>query len=288
MHKLMFFAVVFFVLPLEIFSQEPTREEWISAVESARPKIDLDGFKKQIAEIQSQKEISKRDKEAKIAGIRAEMAAAKRKLWNFRADLPKIHARLLKKGSVGILVTDMLTLSGDGVPAGNSFRVGSAEAADYSTAMDKLTTDVESNKILQVLNKNEFLCEVGDVTVLVSGLDTSDMRDGGSITSLGVVFCIGNATYPTAIGSTKTVPKVVSVSKEVVDRLMKEAKMAIASDRVRTWTDATGKFNIQAELIDYDGKKITLKKSDGSELSLPVARLSKADRKYADDALGSP
>ena len=53
----------------------------------------------------------------------------------------------------------------------------------------------------------------------------------------------------------------------------------------RTWTDASGKFTIEAELVRAVDGVVTLKKADGSTIDVPVDRLSQADR---DLVLGDP
>ena len=51
----------------------------------------------------------------------------------------------------------------------------------------------------------------------------------------------------------------------------------------RTWTDSTGKHTIEAELIDVRDGKVRLKKENGNVITLPVDKLSEADRKYLDE-----
>ena len=48
----------------------------------------------------------------------------------------------------------------------------------------------------------------------------------------------------------------------------------------RLWKDATGKFSVQAELIEQDDAQVILKKSDGEQIAVPLAKLSDADRAY--------
>jgi hypothetical protein len=48
----------------------------------------------------------------------------------------------------------------------------------------------------------------------------------------------------------------------------------------REWTDATGKFRVEAELVVVKNGKVYLEKADGTAVSVPVDRLSDADRKY--------
>ncbi len=55
----------------------------------------------------------------------------------------------------------------------------------------------------------------------------------------------------------------------------------------REWTDSTGKFSVEAELMEVKGDKVVLKKSDGSIISVPIARLRKTDQEYL-KSLGKP
>ncbi len=56
---------------------------------------------------------------------------------------------------------------------------------------------------------------------------------------------------------------------------------------VRTWTDSTGKHKIKAEFVSLEDGKVTLEKSDGSTLEIPLAKLSKADQKFVAEAMKS-
>ena len=54
----------------------------------------------------------------------------------------------------------------------------------------------------------------------------------------------------------------------------------VAGGPTRTWTDSTGKFSVEAELIEVRDGKAQLRKADGSTLAVPVARLSERDVRY--------
>ncbi|MEK6248279.1 MAG: SHD1 domain-containing protein [Planctomycetales bacterium] len=43
---------------------------------------------------------------------------------------------------------------------------------------------------------------------------------------------------------------------------------------VRTWTSADGRFQIQAEFLKIEDDKVDLRKSNGSVISIPLAKLS--------------
>jgi|GEM_PF-6819063 len=48
----------------------------------------------------------------------------------------------------------------------------------------------------------------------------------------------------------------------------------------RTWSDQTGKFKVDATLLKQEGDKVTLKRKDGKEVTLPLDKLSKADQEF--------
>ena len=48
----------------------------------------------------------------------------------------------------------------------------------------------------------------------------------------------------------------------------------------RTWTDVTGKFTIEADLVAVEGEQVRLKKTDGTIVTLPINKLSLADRRF--------
>lgn len=57
--------------------------------------------------------------------------------------------------------------------------------------------------------------------------------------------------------------------------------VAVAGAAVRTWTSANGKFSVKAEFVSVDDEKVCLKKADGTEINVPLEKLSEADQKFA-------
>lgn len=55
---------------------------------------------------------------------------------------------------------------------------------------------------------------------------------------------------------------------------------ALALAESRNWTDSTGQFNIEAEFVEYSQGNVTLKKTDGETITLPMNKLSKADQTW--------
>ncbi len=58
------------------------------------------------------------------------------------------------------------------------------------------------------------------------------------------------------------------------------AVAASATAEVRTWTDSTGKHKFDAELLSTKDGKVRLRGADGKEVSVPLDRLSDADREF--------
>ena len=48
----------------------------------------------------------------------------------------------------------------------------------------------------------------------------------------------------------------------------------------REWTDNTGTYKTEANLVEVRGNQVVLQKSNGQVISLPIDRLSKSDQEY--------
>jgi hypothetical protein len=56
----------------------------------------------------------------------------------------------------------------------------------------------------------------------------------------------------------------------------------------RSWTDAAGKYQVTAELLDYKDGQVTLKREDGGLVTLPVEKLSRLDQVFLQSASRTP
>lgn len=54
-----------------------------------------------------------------------------------------------------------------------------------------------------------------------------------------------------------------------------------SSAGLRTWSDATGQYKIEAELISVSADSVQLKRKDGKVITVPLAKLSQQDRDIA-------
>lgn len=51
---------------------------------------------------------------------------------------------------------------------------------------------------------------------------------------------------------------------------------------LRTWQDATGKFSIEAKLLEVTEESVKLEKADGKQITVPLRKLSRDDLQYLD------
>lgn len=55
-------------------------------------------------------------------------------------------------------------------------------------------------------------------------------------------------------------------------------------DDLQTWTDSSGKFQVDAALISFDGEKVRLRKADGEIIDVEISRLSTASQELLEKA----
>jgi len=62
----------------------------------------------------------------------------------------------------------------------------------------------------------------------------------------------------------------------------------VARAEVRKWTDGTGKYSVQAELVDVKDGKVHLRRADGRVVAVPLEKLGAADQEYIKQKSGRP
>jgi hypothetical protein len=56
--------------------------------------------------------------------------------------------------------------------------------------------------------------------------------------------------------------------------------VAAPPDSPRGWTDSTGEYSVEATLVEIEEDSVVLKKAGGDVITVPITRLSEADRRY--------
>jgi hypothetical protein len=67
--------------------------------------------------------------------------------------------------------------------------------------------------------------------------------------------------------------------------VMVVACLLVSSALARQWTSRSGGFAVEAELVDVKDGNAILKKADGTQISVPLAKLSLGDVRYINDVL---
>jgi hypothetical protein len=82
-------------------------------------------------------------------------------------------------------------------------------------------------------------------------------------------------------------PAIAAIEKRVADvkdggdgAAEETAGAASPVPKMRTWRDSTGTFQVEATLVGIKGDKVTIKKKDGRQLTVPLAKLSEDDQEY--------
>lgn len=83
----------------------------------------------------------------------------------------------------------------------------------------------------------------------------------------------------------------VTVCSILLDRKMNSRRMMTvlylvalfclpSAVQARVWTDSTGKYTLEAELVTFNDKSVVLQRADHELVAFPIEKLSKADREY--------
>lgn len=128
----------------------------------------------------------------------------------------------------------------------------------------------------------------------------------GATLDLGLVKVEGVQQYPTLLGGQSSGYVLHSVSQTELERAVVKANAMIRAANIdnarvaiaeamakidalpmRTWSDESGKFSVEAKLADVASGVCTLTKADGSTADVPIERLSEDDQAYVKDTLRS-
>lgn len=63
---------------------------------------------------------------------------------------------------------------------------------------------------------------------------------------------------------------------------------APAEEATRRWTDTTGRFSVEARLLQHSATHVQLGTTDGRKIAVPMAQLSQADHDYLNSLQSAP
>ncbi|MDP7303895.1 MAG: SHD1 domain-containing protein [Pirellulaceae bacterium] len=72
----------------------------------------------------------------------------------------------------------------------------------------------------------------------------------------------------------------IQLAPKELEQPAKPVDSATASNKSRTWSDATGQFKIEAVFVGVAGEKVNLRRADNRVIAVPLERLSAADQAH--------
>jgi SLA1 Homology Domain 1 (SHD1) protein len=187
-------------------------------------------------------------------------------------EADSLYARLVEQGRTA------LKTSQEGLAADDKFMgvLGVVSANRIYGPLPELRKDLVAAE--RDLGKNAELkdslkqADALDKALALAGQKGTSQRKSG-IAALGQVI----ARFPDGPAAKIAQAKLTELGVEPAP-ISKTAGQP--STALRKWTDITGKFKIEAELVSLTDGNVQLKKKDGSLVSVPLDKLSQADREF--------
>ncbi|EME49246.1 hypothetical protein DOTSEDRAFT_68123 [Dothistroma septosporum NZE10] len=155
--------------------------------------------------------------------------------------------RRMKNGKEGVVPSSYVEITGR-IP----------DALDSITGLDTARSTVEQNRLEEQRLAREAV--------------KRDKRRDGDV--------VPPERHSSLAGDTRRTSMRSSKSKE-------QSKSKPNSSRVRTWTDRTGSFKVEAEFIGLREGKIHLHKMNGVKIAVPVSKMAVEDLEYVEAATGA-
>ncbi|MEQ1905939.1 MAG: trypsin-like peptidase domain-containing protein [Pirellulaceae bacterium] len=142
--------------------------------------------------------------------------------------------------------------------------------------------------VLHAATEHDVIIEFEGVDYLIWVKDTTGLAIGQKLTPTPV-YVVGSQTMGIRGGGSVAVTVLNSVLETELKNVVfagapeKADDNAVAADKsaevFRKWRDQSGKFEVEATLVTADTKQVVLKKKDGSIVTVPIDKLSDADKK---------
>ncbi len=145
--------------------------------------------------------------------------------------------------------------------------------------------------VMRAITERDVIIDYYGGKYLLWVKDASGLSDGEPMTPVPV-FVVGSKTLALETGESFAVTILYSlVESELRQAIFGSEDSAVATQSpqspvseqqstLRKWRDKTGKFEIEATLVNQDATKVVLKKADGSVITVPVDKLCESDRKF--------
>lgn len=120
------------------------------------------------------------------------------------------------------------------------------------------------------------------VSAKISGfIEVEFLWKGTKLSKTFPLTLVVDPVDPTAPPATPNPPAATGSQRPAPAKSTTKLPAAKAETQLRTWSSDTGKFTIEARFGGLEDGKVKLLKADGSTVSVPLEKLSEADRKLA-------
>ena len=136
--------------------------------------------------------------------------------------------------------------------------------------------------VLHPFNKHDVAIDYNDAPFLLWVKSTAGLARGQLVKS-GPVFVAGTETVQIPGAGSMAVTVLHAVTETELRQAIfgdETATAAVGGENYRVWTDATGKFKIEATIVEQDATKVVLRKRNGETISVPLSKLSADDLKH--------
>ena len=145
--------------------------------------------------------------------------------------------------------------------------------------------------VRQISEKNSFLGEIAPVNFLphqfyFSGFDTTKLVDNAAFDFKGLLYVEGTHSYASVLGAKLTVLELRRLTEKEIQSVTDAIAAQLPPKPPREWTDVTGKHKTDALLTEFDQKNVTVTKTDGKTVVIPILKMSKKDQKIVRIELG--
>ncbi len=142
--------------------------------------------------------------------------------------------------------------------------------------------------VLHAATEHDVIIEFEGVDYLLWVKDTTGLAIGQKLTPTPV-YVVGSQTMGIRGGGSVAVTVLNSVLESELKNVVfadepEKVQGAAAAENItnelfRKWRDNSGKFEVEATLVTADTKQVVLKKKDGSIITVPIDKLSDADKR---------
>jgi len=159
-----------------------------------------------------------------------------------------------------------------------------------------LSAAAQPVKAFQVMDEDTLLIEIAysrsdRMICWLDGFSTSGVVDGDLHSGVAALLEVtGTRQYGTAIGGTRAVfvlePYGLDVDpseSQPAERRRSRQRSTVRrnqAEAARLWTDNTGRFQVTAVFVSLTAGNVKLRKSDGTEITVPLERLSREARDW--------